>query len=98
MEKAVCIKTENKTIMDYAERHVENEQLSFKMLAVINYVRIYKKLHLPCELIGALGRTKTKQFKHVEEKSCIRWRTSFPEVMRPSKKSIERWIKFLECL
>ena len=45
MEKAVCIKTENKKIMDFAERHVELEQINFKMLAAMSHVRIHKKLH-----------------------------------------------------
>lgn len=60
MEEAVCIKTANKTIMDYAERCVEYEKISFKMLAAINCVRMHKKLHFSCEFIGALGRCETK--------------------------------------
>ena len=38
MNEIAYIKIVNKTIIDYAETYVENEQISSKMLSVLNYV------------------------------------------------------------
>ena len=42
----------NKAIMDYALDYAKIVQIESKVIEAINYVRIHKKMILPCELVG----------------------------------------------
>ena len=61
-------------------------------------MRLFKKVILPCELVGLLGNKKTKFFYRVIEESSMRWNIDFPIVPKPSKKSISIWEDFLDWL
>ena len=61
-------------------------------------MRYFKRMILPCELIGMSGRSKTFQFENVEAISCIKWRITFSTIPKPSKKTKEIWKDFLEWM
>ena len=46
----------NKTIIDYALEHSKE----MKIIEAINYVRRFKKMIIPCDLIGFRGGKETK--------------------------------------
>jgi len=54
------VETKNKAIMDLAIEYVQSNRLSEKIIALINHVRLYKKIILPCELVGLIGDKATK--------------------------------------
>ena len=56
----------------------------------INQVRIYKKMYLPCELIGLNEQYFTKQAREKEDKSSIEQKIQFYEVPKQSKKSFQQ--------
>ena len=78
--------TSNKTNIDYITQYVEEEKLSTKIIPSINYIRMYKKMYLPCKLIGMNGRSETREMISPLEKSCIEWSFEFPKILIPSKK------------
>ena len=92
------IKTANKTIMDYIQIYVENRKLSINIIPPINHIRMYKKMYLPCELIGLCGNKKTREFREGLETSSIRQKVKFVQVPRPSAKSLKIWQDFIEWL
>jgi len=59
----------NKTIIDLALEYTTEMKDKNKILNEINQARLYKKVYLPFKLLGLRGRTKTKCFEYVEEKS-----------------------------
>ena len=67
------ISTKNKTIIDYAEECVGCKEKDKNALAPLNHVRLWKKMVLPCELIGLTGKKKTKAYQQVESKSSLKW-------------------------
>ena len=62
-------RTLNITIMEYAIQYT----LSKETLLDINYVRRYKGLFLPVELLGERGGRITDCYKNKEESSAILW-------------------------
>ena len=48
------------------------KQLNKEILAPINYIRLRKKVYLPCELVGLEGNIKTKAFDEINECSLIK--------------------------
>jgi len=88
----------NKTIMDFAKEYIEVTQQDIKWIATINHVRLYKKMILPCELVGMNGGKRTKEMKEWNTRSCIQWKINFPTIPKPSKKSIQIWKDFTEWL
>ena len=61
----------------------------------INQVLIYKKMHLPCELIGLNREYFTKEAREIENKSYIEQKIEFDEVPKSSKKSFKLWREFV---
>ena len=61
-------------------------------------MRIYKKMYLPCKLIGIDGSSEPRKKRNSLERSCIRWKINFAEVRNPSKATIEEWQKYVEWL
>jgi len=80
--------------MDFAVEY--SNQLN--IVEAINHVRIYKKMILPCELLGFLGNKETREMRHWEEPSSIRWKVGFEEVIKPHKRLVEEWSKFVTWL
>jgi len=83
--------TKNKTIMDYAIQY-SNDLI---IVEAINHVRLYKKMILPCELVGFRGNCKTREYREVHEPSSMRWKVKFESVIKPHKRLIEEWKKFM---
>jgi len=92
------IETTNLTIMDYAVKYINENELSEKLIPPINYMRYYKRMILPCEVIGMRGRSKTFQFECLEALSCILWRNKFDPIPKPSLKTKEIWKDFLNWM
>ena len=92
------IDTANPTIMDLAIKYAEENQLSITLIPPINHVRYFKRMILPCELIGMSGHCKTFQFNNIGATSCIKWRVKFSTIPTPSKKTKEIWKDFLEWM
>ena len=44
--------TKNKTLMIYAREYVREETKDIEMIKLLNHVRLYKGIFLPCELVG----------------------------------------------
>ena len=84
--------------MDMIVKYVQEEKVEKEQISVLNQVRIYKKMILPCELIGFLGRRKTREAREEKEVSCVKWKCKFCDVPTPSKKSYSQWMKFVEWL
>ena len=81
------INTTNKTIMDYAQQYRLEKEESKLIIPPINQVRVYKRMYLPCELVGFCGSKETKGFRRNAECSEFQWNVEFARVPKPSKKS-----------
>ena len=90
--------SKNSTMMDMIVKYVEEEKTNKDLISTLNQVRIYKKMILPCELIGFMGRRKTREAREEKEQSCVKWKCKFCKVPKPSKKSHSLWMKFVEWL
>jgi len=53
---------------------------------------------LPVELVGMNGSKRTYEWSQCYNKSSIKWKIKFPNITRPSKKSIEIWKEFIVWL
>ena len=65
---------------------------------MINHVRLYKRIILLCELMGFDGRRLIKEGREWEEKSTMMWDVKFDNVMKPWKKIVEKWMKFIQWI
>jgi hypothetical protein len=90
--------SKNKTIMDHAICYVKEKKLPKSTIQAINHVRIYKKMILPCELVGFNGNQITKEARESLERSSVLWKIKFDEVKKPNTKLIEKWKNFTEWL
>ena len=54
--------TKNVTIMKLVRVYVRNEESKVKTLQLINWVRLFCKIVLPCELVSLTGDTETWAF------------------------------------
>ena len=57
----------------------ENDR-NYEILVPINYMRLRKRMYLPCELIRINCKSKIKEYREEIEQSCIRWRFKIEEV------------------
>ena len=64
--------TKNKSIMEYAYEYVVNEKKSTDTLKLINHVRLYKRVYLPCELLGQRGKEQTLAYRVNKAQSQIK--------------------------
>ena len=58
--------------MDYAVMYVEENEIPLSTIEAINHVQLFKKMMLPCELIGFHGNKITKEAREVMSKSSIK--------------------------
>ena len=86
--------TMNKTIMDYAMDYSKE----IEIIEAINHVRIFKKMIIPCELVGFRGGKETKELREWSLVSSIKWNVEFEEVIKPHKRLVEEWQKFINWL
>ena len=92
------IVTANDAIIDYVLMHCNELKLSNKEIKAMNQVRVFKKMHLPCDLVGFCGKRKMKTFREGMEKSVIKWKVDFIKVSKPTKKRLETWQEFIDWL
>ena len=71
-EKPRVIFTKNAAIMDEAVRYAKMKGLSEDAVDQINQVRLYEKLLLPVELVGATRKLHTEAFDKINSTSQIR--------------------------
>ena len=64
--------TKNKTIMDMVAEYVEETKKENTIIPPINQVRIWKKMRLPCELVGFDSSRKTKEAREETVESCVK--------------------------
>ena len=84
--------------MDYAVMYVEEKEMPLSTIEAINHVRLFKKMMLPCELIGFHGNKITKEVREVMSESSIKWKIKFDIVSKPYKRLVEEWMSFVEWL
>ena len=70
--------------MDMVVEYIRNQEFRSEIIALINQVRIYKRMMLPCELIGFQGSNKIKEARECEEKSYVIWKFDFEVVPKLS--------------
>ena len=91
-------KTRNKTIMDLVHKYIKVGKLSENLHTVLNQVRLFKKMNLPCELVGLLGNKETEACRNEEACSMFEWSIAHLKVPRSSRKSFDCWSKFVNWL
>ena len=52
-------------------------------------MHLYKKVHLPIELVGVRGNKQTEAFNEIKVLSPIEWNFKFPEVLIPKGNKIK---------
>ena len=82
-------KTQNKTVMDLAHEYIKTYKHNNNLHAILNQVRLYKKINLPCELVGLLGSGEIEDYRVAEKSSCFEWTIKHLNVPKPSKKSFD---------
>ena len=45
--------------MDYAKEYVKEEQIDENNITIINHIRLYKRMLIPCELVRMNGDKRT---------------------------------------
>ena len=80
--------------MNYAQIYIEEKDKITKIIAPVNQVRIYKKMILPCELVGIAGNYIRKKL----DISYFKWKVDFPNVPKLSKKLLILWKEYVEWL
>ena len=66
------IPTRNKTIMDYVVKYMHEKNKDPKEVALLNYMRLYKQIILPCELVGLMGTGELNRYKNDLATSCLK--------------------------
>ena len=57
--------------MDLVQKHIKTNKPDKDIIQKINIVRLWKKIHLPIELVGVNGNSKIKAYEYIDEKSMI---------------------------
>ena len=101
-EKSTEVKTENKSIMEWALEHAitnkKTRKERVKALKKINVVRQHKAVTLPCELFGFSGKYDTQCTKYFDEKSLIKWRGMERHEKIPNRWQKQEWDSFIPWL
>ena len=84
--------------MDYIRIHVEEKDKKLDIIASLNYVRLYKKMILPCKLVRIEGTKKTRELRNPLESSCFIQKIKFPILPKPFNKLLQLQIEYTEWL
>ena len=57
--------------MDMVIEYADKLNLDSNIIALINHIRISKRMVLPCELVGFSGRWKMWEAIECKESSCV---------------------------
>ena len=84
--------------MQHAREYVDNGEQKIETLRLLNHVRMFKKVCLPCELLGQRGKEQTVACRENAKKSQIKWTFYHHEVNTPSRKAFRKWKGFIKWL
>ena len=73
--------------MNLAIEFVNNRKYDKNILALINQMRLAKRIYLPFELVGLEGTHEIKEFYKVSKISCVIWKFNIDKVPSPSNKT-----------
>ena len=90
--------TENKILMEFVVEYVKEKDLKNNSIDQINYMRLFKKIILLAEIIGARGLATIEYYKIIGEKSILEQNIEFPPTEKLKIKAIWIWNKFKEQL
>ena len=88
-ERRVNFVPGNSTMIDVAFECVRIKKLEKRVLMNINFVRLKKKLLLPCELVGMNGKRLAEYYVHLKESSQLDW-GFFPKIEEKNKNNAEK--------
>jgi len=80
--------------MNYAQEYIESNKLKAEVCDRINYMRIYKKIVKPAEIVSDRGHRITEYYKTLEVTSLIEWQFQFPDIPKPTLKAKRSWHSF----
>ena len=67
-ENEKIVMSNNKTLMQHAMDYIQQNDNEEGTLKQINFVHLKKKLCLPCEFVGCMGKTNILLHKHKRDK------------------------------
>ena len=85
--------------MDLAVEFFNKRICDKHVLALINQIRLVKKMYLPFELVRLEGAYETKEFYEVSKISCVKWKFNIDKIPSSSNKTKRiskefiKWIK-----
>ena len=62
---------ENKILIEFAAKYVKEKKLKNNMVDQMNYVRLFKNIIIPAEIVGARGLATIEYYNIIEEKSIL---------------------------
>ena len=80
--------------MDFVIIFIAQMNQKADIINEINAVRLYKKLYLPCKLVGVIRIIQTKCFEDFDKKSPIIWKFTMLIVPKPCGKIKSIWAQF----
>jgi len=80
--------------MDYGVEFTTDREKLYN----INYVRRYKIVYLPVELVGLTGKGITNCYSKDEEMSSIEWKNIISPLIKPTKVQYKHWRQFITWL
>ena len=83
--------TLNKTIIEYAREYVYSQVKNIEMLKLINHVRMFKQVFLPCKLVGKSRREYTEASIHDLKLSQLKWTFYHHCIKQPSCRALKVW-------
>ena len=81
--------TQNKTVMEYAIEYSKSNANEIECLKLINHVRLYKRVFLPCELLRDSEKEQMEAFRCDFKKSQIKWMFYHYRIDQPSKRAFK---------
>ena len=63
--------TNNKILMEFIVEYIKEKGLKNDSVDQINHMRLFKKVILLAEIIGARGRATTECYETIEERSML---------------------------
>ena len=88
----------NKIMIDQEVTCVQRNELGSKNIALLNQVKIYKRMKLPCKLVRFQDENKTKEKRKYRESSCIIQKFDTEVVPKLSRKLYEMQNDFVDWL
>ena len=62
----------NKTIIDFAIEYINKKKKPKKILAILNYIRVYKRMRILCKLFRVNRDKRIFEIRHLHKECYIR--------------------------